>query len=118
MRILGAFEDNRFLYRDVLSREIRNKRSNLTVRSAALGKLEEELTSFVPDVVVCSQPKDVHDGGEGAWVKMATKDGEHLSEVWLSREHWSTEGPLLRELLEIIDETEERLREKRSSEAS
>jgi hypothetical protein len=118
MRILVAFEDTRFLYRDVLSREIRNSRPKLTVRSAALGKLEEELTSFVPDVVVCSQPRDVHYGGKGAWVKMATKDGEHLSEVWLGREHWSTEGPSLRELLEIIDETEERLREERSSEAS
>lgn len=60
MRILVAFEDTRFLYRDVLSREIHNSRPKLTVRSAALGKLEEELKSFVPDVVVCSQPIDVH----------------------------------------------------------
>ena len=118
MRILVAFEDNRFLYRDVLSREIRNSRPKQKVRSAALGKLEEELRSFVPDVVVCSQPRDAHDGGKGTWVKMATENGKRISEVWLGKEHWSTEGPSLRELLEIIDETEERLREDRSSEAS
>jgi hypothetical protein len=108
----------RFLYRDVLSREIHNSRPKLTVRSAALGKLEEELKSFVPDVVVCSQPIDVHYRAKGAWVKLATEDGEHNSEVWLGKEHWSTKGPPLRELLEIIDETEERLCEERSSEAS
>jgi hypothetical protein len=117
-RILVAFEDTRFLYRDVLSTEIHNSRPKLTVRSAALGKLEEELKSFVPDVVVCSQPIDVHYRAKGAWVKLATEDGEHNSEVWLGKEHWSTKGPPLRELLEIIDETEERLCEERSSEAS
>jgi hypothetical protein len=118
MRILVAFEDTRFLYRDVLSREIHNSRPKLTVRSAALGKLEEELKNFVPDVVVCSQPIDVHYRAKGAWVKLAPDDGEHNSEVWLGKEHWSTKGPPLRELLEIIDETEERLCEERSSEAS
>lgn len=51
-------------------------------------------------------------------MKLATEDGEHNSEVWLGKEHWSTKDPPLRELLEIIDETEERLCEERSSEAS
>jgi hypothetical protein len=82
MRILVAFEDTRFLYRDVLSREIHNSRPKLTVRSAALGKLEEELKSFVPDVVVCSQPIDVHYRAKGAWVKLAPDDGESTTPMF------------------------------------
>ncbi len=121
MRVLVAFEDIRYLYRDAIARAIRDLRPALTVRSAALGELEQELGSFDPHVVVCSQPNGVHPGGRGAWVEIPTEDAieddERLAQICVDGEQWRTDGPPLAELLEILDEAEERLREGRLSEA-
>jgi hypothetical protein len=85
------------------------------VRSAALGELEWELWRFDPHVVVCSQPNGEHPGGRCTWVHIptddATSDEARLAQVCLDGERWRTEGPPLVELLGVIDEVEERLRE-------
>jgi hypothetical protein len=115
MRVLVAFEDLRALYRDAFVRAIRELRPTLTLRSASLDQLEHELGRFDPHVVVCSQPNGTHSPSSGAWVHIPTGDAKgdegRLAEICLDGERWRTEGPPLPELLAVIDETQERLRE-------
>ena len=121
MRVLVAFEDVRSMYREVIARAIRDLRPDLEVFSGALSELEHELASIDPHVVVCSRPNGASPGGRGAWVEIPTEDGanddERLAQICLDGERWKTEGPPLREILEIIDQTRKRLREGRLSEA-
>jgi hypothetical protein len=121
MRVLVAFEDIRYLYRDVFVRAIRDLRPTLTVRSASLEELAHVLWHFDPHVVVCSQPSHIHPAGSGAWVHIPTSDAteeeEQLARICLDGEHWWTDGPPLSELLGVIDEAHERFREGSLSEA-
>jgi hypothetical protein len=92
------------------------------VRSILLEELERELVRFDPHVVVCSKPSDTHPSTRrGAWVHIPSDDGleddERLARICLDGEHWRTDGPPLKELLEVLDETHERLREGTLSEA-
>jgi hypothetical protein len=121
MRVVVAFEDLRYLYRDVFVRAIRDLRPALSVRSASLDGLEHELGGFEPHVVVTSQPSCTHPAGCGAWVQIPTddtkEDDERLARIYLDGEHWKIDGPPLSELLAVQDETHERLHEGILSEA-
>jgi hypothetical protein len=112
MRVLVAFEDIRYLYRDVFVRAISDLRPALVVRSASLEELHHVLWHFEPHVVVCSQPSHIHPAGSGAWVHIPTDDPaveETFARICLDGEHWWSKGPPLSELLEVIDEAHERL---------
>src|SRR5215210_6185217 len=115
MRVLVTFEDIRSVYRDVFVRAICDLRPTLPVRSASLCELERAFERFDPHVVVSSQPSEVSAAGCSAWVHIPTDDGlqddERLAEICLDGEHWRTDGPPLSELLAVIDEAQERLRE-------
>ena len=115
MKVLVAFEDVRAVYRDVLVRAIRGLRPTFTVWSASLEELEHVLGRFDPHVVVSSQPNGTHPAGSGAWVHIPTGDAlgadERLAEMCLEGDRWRTDGPPLSEVLEVLDETEKRLRE-------
>ena len=123
MRVLVAFEDFRSVYSRTIARAIRELRPGLEVRLSGLGDLEQELEGFDPHVVVCSQPNGAHPtGARGAWVHIPTEDGleddeERLARICLDGERWRTDGPPLSELLEVLDETQRRLREGELSEA-
>jgi hypothetical protein len=122
MRELVAFEDVRSSYSRDISRAIRELRQGLEVRSIVLEELERELVRFDPHVVVCSRPNSTHPSTRrGAWVQIPTddclEDHERLARICLDGEHWRTDGPPLSELLEVLDETYERLREGALSEA-
>jgi hypothetical protein len=121
MRVLVAFEDVRFAYSRAIARAIRQLRPGLEVRSSVLEELKRELVRFDPHVVICSRPNATHPSTRGAWVHIPTDDGleddERLAGICLDGEHWRTEGPPLKELLEVLDETHERLREGTLSEA-
>ena len=110
-----AFEIIRSLYSNTMARAIRDLRSGVHVRSTILEELEQELGSFNPHVVVCSQPKSMHPTARGAWVEIPTdeelKGEERLAQICLDGVHWRTDGPPLAELLEVLDETHKRLRE-------
>lgn len=43
-------------------------------------------------------------------------DEQRLADICLDGEHWKSDGPPLKEILEVLDETEERLREGNLSE--
>ena len=115
MRVLVAFEDVRSSYSRVIARAIRELRAGLDVRSIVLEELKRELVRFDPHVVVCSRPNGTHPSTRGAWVQIPSDDGleddERLARICLEGEHWRTDGPPLSELLEVLDETHERLRE-------
>lgn len=121
MKVLVAFEDVRSIYREVISRAIRDLRPELNVYSCALDDLECNLAAIDPHVVVCSRPYTAYPGKRGAWVEISTEDepvdDERLAEVCLDGERWRTEGPPLCEILEVLDETRERLRDGRLSRA-
>src|SRR5215217_9161592 len=122
MRVLVAFEEVRFVYSRAIARAIRQLRPGLEVRSSVLEELKRELVRFDPHVVICSRPNGTHPSTRrGAWVHIPTDDGledeERLARICLDGEHWRTEGPPLSELLEVLDETHERLREGVLSEA-
>ena len=121
MRVLVAFEDVRSSYSRVIARAIGELRAGLDVRSIVLEELERELVRFDPHVVVCSRANGTHPSTRGAWVHIPSDDGleddERLARICLEGEHWRTEGPPLSELLEVLDETHERLREGTLSEA-
>jgi hypothetical protein len=113
--VLVAFEDLRRVYREAIARALAELRPALEVRQASLAELGRELVSFAPHVVVCSQPGGAYPGGRGAWVEVPTDDAtlgdERLAQLCVNGDRWETEGPSLGELLEVIDRTEERLRE-------
>jgi hypothetical protein len=115
MRVLVAFEEVRSSYSRAIARAIRQLRPVLEVRSIVLEELERELVRFDPHVVVCSRPNATHPSTRGAWVQIPSDDGleddERLARICLDGEHWRTDGPPLSELLEVLDETHERLRE-------
>ena len=121
VRVLVAFEDARGVYREAIARALAELRTDLEVRSAPLTEMGRELRGFDPHVVVCSRPNGEHPGGRGAWVQVPTEDGatdeERLARVCLDGESWRTDGPPLAELLEVVDRTEERLREGSLTEA-
>ena len=122
MRVLVAFEDVRSSYSRVIARAIRELRPGLGVRSIVLEELQRELVRFDPHVVVCSRPNGTHPSTRrGAWVHIPTEDGVQddgrLAEICLEGERWRTDGPPLSELLAVIDETQQRLRERTLSEA-
>ena len=120
VRVLVAFEGARSVYRETIVRAVGELRPALEVRSAALAYIERELGRFDPHVVVCSRKNGEHPGGRGAWVHIPTEDGaddERLARVCLDGESWRTDGPPLAELLEVVDRTEEQLREGSLTEA-
>ena len=121
VRVLVAFEDARGVYGEAIARALAELRPDLEVRRAPLAEIGRELRSFDPHVVVCSQLNGEHPGGRGAWVHIPTEDeatdDERLAQVCLDGERWRTDGPPLAELLEVVDRTEERLREGSLTEA-
>jgi hypothetical protein len=121
VRVLVSFEDARGVYGEAIARALRELRPELEVHTAPLADLGRELCGFDPHVVVCSQLNGERPGGRGAWVQVPTEDeatgDERLAQVCLDGESWRTDGPPLAELLEVVDRTEERLREGRLTEA-
>ena len=126
MRVLVSFDGTHRSYRELIARALRKVRPHLEVRHAPLDDLDAQLLSFEPHVVVCSLPHSAAKGeakgadpdaraqsaSRGAWVT-APVDTSRLAEICLDGEVWNTDGPLLSEVLEIIDETEAQLNEGR-----
>jgi len=112
-----AFEDARGVYREAIARALAELRPDLEVRPAPLCEIHRELRGFDPHVVVCSQLNGERPGGRGAWVQVPTDDeaddDERLARLCLEGERWNTEGPTLGEILDVVDETRRRLRERR-----
>lgn len=119
MKVLVSFDDLHRSYTGVIARALRDLRPHLEVREVPLAELDRQLRFFEPHVVVCSQPSGAYHRGRGAWVEIPTEDyadDKRLAQICLDGEQWKTDGPPLREILEVIDQTQERLRQGRLSE--
>jgi hypothetical protein len=115
VRVLVAFEDARCVYGEAIARALAELRPDLQVRRAPLAEIGRELCGFDPHVVVCSQLNGERPGGRGAWVQVPTEDeadDQRLAQLCLEGERWDTEGPALGEILDVVDETRRRLRER------
>ncbi len=113
VRVLVAFEDARGVYGEAIARALAELRPDLQVRRAPLAEIGSELRGFDPHVVVCSETDGGHPGGRGAWVQVPTDADGRLARLCLEGERWNTEGPTLGEILDVVDETWRRLRERR-----
>lgn len=119
MKVLVSFDDLHRSYTGVIARALRDLRPHLEVREVPLAELDRQLRFFEPHVVVCSQPSGAYHGGRGTWVEIPTEDyadDKQLAQICLGGEQWKTDGPPLREILEVIDQTQERLHQGRLSE--
>ena len=108
MRILIAFEENYRVYRDTIRTAIQQFRSHLEVEVVDLGSLEAEVRRLDPHLVICSRPNTVNLGGRAAWLTLSPSPDEP-SEFCLNGRRSEIENPSLKELLAVIDETEELL---------
>src|SRR5215210_933547 len=109
MRVLIVYEDSHRSYGEAMVGAVRASRPDLEVALAHLRELEAELGSFDPHLVVSSRPNTFQTGGRAAWV-LLSDDPDEPSEVCIDGRHRSLENPGLKEMLEIIDETEKLVR--------
>ncbi|MDQ3913108.1 MAG: hypothetical protein M3305_15330 [Actinomycetota bacterium] len=110
MKILVAFEDNFSVYREAIAEAILSLRPHMEVRPAREEDLEEELANFTPDLVICGRSNTEYSRGRAAWIELSTTT-DQLVEICLGGQRRESQAPALVELLAIIDETAERLRE-------
>ena len=104
-RILVAFEDEYNAYRSVMAAAIRILRPRDEVEFAGIDALEEQLTRFDPQVVVCSQPNTLDPGGRLAWIQLPL-DPTRPAKACVGGRHSELSSPTLEVLLGVIEETE------------
>lgn len=105
LRVLFAYEDTHFAYREALVGVVRGLRPHVSATAVSLRTLASEVKRLEPHLVVSSRPNTVDPGNRPAWYKLAHEPDEP-SEVCLDGRRSEQENPDLDELLEIIDETE------------
>lgn len=69
-RVLVAMEDEYRAYREVIAAGIELLRPNIRVTTAGLDTLQEEVTRFEPQLVVCSRPEPEYAQGAHVWVEL------------------------------------------------
>src|SRR5687768_15181208 len=112
MRILIAYEDSHRAYAETMAGAIRGLRPRVEAALVQVRELEVEVGRFDPHLVMCNRPNTVEPGGRGAWVRLSDEPDEP-SEFCLNGRCWGSENPGLEEVLAIVDEMEELLRERR-----
>ena len=108
MRILVAFEDDYRAYADALAKAISAARPLLEVATVGLEALQTEVARLDPHVIICSSPNPATEQQEGklAWVELSV-DPHRPSKFCVSGRRWESLNPTLKELLSVIDETQE-----------
>ena len=106
-RVLVAFEDRYRIYGDSIARALRNARPHIEVAVCERGVLEAEMARFDPHLVICSPPipLEVVDGRLG-WVELSPHP-EGTWMIYVGGRCWESLNPSLKELLSVVDETEE-----------
>ena len=107
MRILIAYERSHRLYGYALGRAIKARRPHLVVEIADEPEaLEAEVERLDPHLVISNRLNTVDPGGRAAWLRLSHEPDEE-SESCLDGETSGLANPGLKELVRIIDETEE-----------
>lgn len=109
--ILVAFEEEHRLYREAVTRIVRDLRPHLEVRVSEPDALGTEMTLLDPILVICSRPNTVSPNGRPAWFELRPEP-EGFGLLCLDGEYSRTPNPALEELLRAVDEAEELARTK------
>lgn len=109
--ILVAFEEEHRLYREAVTRIVRDLRPHLEARVSEPDALGTAIARLDPILVICSRPNTVSPNGRPAWFELRPEpDGFGL--LCLDGEYLQTPNPALEELLRAVDEAEELARTK------
>lgn len=108
-RVLVAIEDGYRAYRGVLAAGIEALRPSVEVATAPLCALDEEISRFDPQVIVCSRPCAADPGDGRAWVELSL-DPTRPSKVRRDGGCLELENPTLESLLKVVDEVERHAR--------
>lgn len=106
-RVLVAFEARYRIYGDSIARAIRNARPHIEITVCERMELEAAVAHFDPHLIICnpSIPMDVV-SGRLAWVELSPHpDGTWM--ICVGGRRWESLNPTLKELLSVIDETQE-----------
>jgi hypothetical protein len=112
MRVLVVYEDSYRSYGQTMVGAIRGLRPCVEAELIQVRELEAEVKRFDPHLVICNRPNTVDPGARVAWVRLSD-DPDEPSEFCLAGRRWGSENPELEDVLKIIDEMEELLREGR-----
>lgn len=113
-RALVAFEEQYRAYREFIASAIQTYRPHVEVAVARLDILNDEVTSFDPHLVICSQPNSAGSNGRPAWVELPPDPGRS-AKLCLDGQRSETANPALEELLRVVDDTERLIRTKPGS---
>ncbi len=106
-RVLVGFEERYRIYRDSVARAIRNARPHLEVAVCGRGVLQAEMARFDPHLLICDPPMPMElVEGRLAWVELSP-DPEGTWMMCVGGRCWESLNPSLKELLSVVDETEE-----------
>lgn len=109
-RVLFAYENSHLAYRDALVRAIRVLRPRVVVTAVDLRSLEAEVERLEPHLVVSSRPDTTDAGGRVAWYRLSQEPAEP-SEVCLGGRRSRSENPGLEELVAVVDQVQEAVRD-------
>src|SRR3712207_2915689 len=109
MRILIAYEDSHRAYGEALASVIQATRPQVDVSLVRARNLTPELARFDPHLAICNRPNAVDPGDRSAWVRLSNEPGKP-SEACVDGRRRSVESPDRGDLLAIVDEVDELLR--------
>lgn len=109
-RVLFAYEDSHLAYRDAFVRIIRALRPHVVVTAVELRSLEAEVERLEPHLVVSSRSNTADAGGVAAWYRLSQEPAEP-SEVCFGGRRCRSENPGLEELVAVVDQVQEAVRD-------
>lgn len=109
-RVLFAYEESHLAYGDALARVIRALRPQLVVTVVELRSLEAEVERLEPHLVVSSRSNTADPGGVAAWYRLSQEPAEP-SEVCVGGRRFRFENPGLEDLVAVVDQVQEAVRD-------
>lgn len=100
MRVLVVNEP--LVYREAVSRALREMRPHARIRESEPAALYEQLKSFQPRMVICSQLPEVLPAGPEGWVELYP-GGSGSSTLVLGEERVDVPNVQLVDLLSVLD---------------
>jgi len=105
MRVLLAFEEEYRAYIEAMAAAIRQFRSEVEVAIVDGGRLEAEVESYDPQLVVTSPPIPENPVDEQLIARIElSPDTQEPSRFRVGEKHWEITNPSLGETLSVIDE--------------
>ena len=109
--ILVAFEEEHRLYREAVTRVVRNLRPHLEARVSKPDALGAAIERLDPILVICSRPNSDSPNDRPAWFELRPEP-EGFGLLCLDGEYSQTPNPAFEELIQAVDEAEELARTK------